>query len=344
MSLALRRSLAANAQQARVMTEQYNHLNAVFREGSSKDFQDMLTMFGANAARTPAEAYREVDLTSKIDMVPAGEYATLTRLLQKSRSINIGKEVFEYRQTSNMDQGQSSMSGQVGVDLDKVAEKYAGTVVPIHDKGFGRRWRALEAMRSDGYDALVDDAREARRALMGTLNTYLWDGNANLALKGSKWLGIKNDPSVATATIAVDLSASATTPEEIRSEVARIRDILYITNNCTNQLRLGVSREILSNWERAFSTADGTFGTIASFVGQLRGISEIYEDSELVGNELALYWDDQEGFHPVVGMGMSSYAVPRTMPNSDHAFIMMTAVGFLAKTDYEGRKCALYAS
>ena len=124
----------------------------------------------------------------------------------------------------------------------------------------------------------------------------------------------------------------------------RIRDILYITNNCTNQLRLGVSREILSNWERAFSTADGTFGTIASFVGQLRGIAEIYEDSELVGNELALYWDDQEGFHPVVGMGMSSYAVLRTMPNSDHAFIMMTAVGFLAKTDYEGRKCALYAS
>lgn len=344
MSLALRKSLAANAQQKRVMIDQYNHLNSVFREGSAKDFSDLLKTFGTNAARTPAEAYREFDLTSKIDMVPAGEYATLTRLMQKSRSVNIGKEVFEYRQTSDMDQGQSSMSGQVGVDLDKVAEKYAGTVVPIHDKGFGRRWRALEAMRSDGYDALVDDAREARRALMGTLNSYLWEGNENLALKGSKWLGIKDDPSVAKATITGDLSASTTGADAIRSEVSRLRDILYITNNCTNPLRLGVSREILSNWERPFTTADGTFGTIQQYIGQLRGIAEIYEDSELVGNELTMYWDDQQGFHPVVGMGMSSYAVPRTMPNSDHAFIMMTAVGFLAKTDYEGRKCALYAS
>ena len=344
MSLALRKELAANAQQLRVMSEQYNHLNAVFREGSAQDFSDLLKSFGANAARTPAEAYLEFDLTSKIDMVPAGEYATLTRLLQKSRSINIGKEVFEYRQTSNMDKGQSSMSGQVGVDLDKVAEKYAGTVVPIHDKGFGRRWRSIESMRADGYDALVDDAREARRALMGTLNEYLWDGNANLALKGSKWLGIKGDPTVATATIAVDLSVAGTTSTAIREEVARIRDILYITNNCTNPLRLGVSREIMSNWERPFTTSDGTFGTILEYVGKLRGIAEIYEDSELVGNELAMYWDDQQGFHPVVGMGMSSYAVPRTMPNSDHSFIMMTAVGFLAKTDFDGRKCALYAS
>lgn len=342
MSLALRKEFAANAQQLRVMNEQYKHLNAVFREGSAQDFGDLLKTFGTNAARTPAEAYREFDLTSKIDMVPAGEYATLTRLMQKSRSINIGKEVFEYRQTSNMDQGQSSMSGQVGVDLDKVAEKYAGTVVPIHDKGFGRRWRSIESMRADGYDALVDDAREARRALMGTLNNYLWDGNANLALKGSKWLGIKNDPTVATATIGIDLTTAAATA--IRTEVSRIRDILYITNNCTNPLRLGVSREIMSAWEAPFSTGDGTFGTIMQYVGQLRGIAEIYEDSELVGNELTMYWDDQQGFHPVVGMGMSSYAVPRTMPNSDHSFIMMTAVGFLAKTDYEGRKCALYAS
>ena len=344
MSLALRKEFAQNAQQMRVMTEQYNHLNQVFRQGSAQDFQDLLNHFGTNAARTPAEAYREFDLTSKIDMVPAGEYATLTRLLQKSRSVNIGKEVFEYRQTSNMDQGQSSMSGQVGVDLDKVDEKYAGTVVPIHDKGFGRRWRSIEAMRADGYDALVDDAREARRGLMKTLDLYLWDGNENLALKGSKWLGLRNDPTVATATIGIDLSAAASGADDIRNEVSRIRDILYITNNCTNPLRLGVSREILSNWERPYSTADGTFGTIAEYVAKLRGITEIYEDSEIVGNELVMYWDDQQGLHPVVGMGMSSYAVPRTMPNSDHSFIMMTAVGFLAKTDYSGRKCALYAS
>jgi len=341
------KEMGVNATQMRVAANQYKMLNEAYRQGSAEDLQGLLNHLnavGANAARTPAEAYREFDPQSKIFMVPAGEFATLTRLLQKARGVDLGREVYEYRQVSEMDEGQSSMSGQTGVSLDKTIPTYDGTVVPIHQKGYGRRFREILAMRADGYDALVEDAREARRSLMKTLDSYLWDGNANLALKNHSWLGIRNDPSIATATLGVDLAASASGSQDIRNEVSRIRDILYITNNCTNPLRLGVSREILSNWERPFSTAEGTFGTIGEYVGKLRGISEIYEDSQLVGNQIALYWDDQMGFHPVSGMGMSSYMVPRNMPISDHSFIMMAATGFLAKVDSENHKCALYAT
>ena len=346
MSLILRQSLARNEQEQRAMNSQWKELQGM-RANTVDDVQLMLDMsvnFHTNAGRTPGDAYREFDATTKIDMIPAGEFATLTRLMQVSRPVSIGREVFEYRQASDAGNGQTSMSGQIGIKMDHVDFKYAGTVVPVHDTGYGRRWREVESMRADGYDALVDDSRECERTLMRTIETYMWDGDANQSLKGHVWLGIKNDPTVAQATLGVDLAASATTPTAIRDEVRRVRDILYIANNCTNGLRLGVSREIMSNWERVFSTSEGIFGTIEDMIAKIRGIDEIYEDSKLVGNEIVMYWDDQQGFHPVIGMGMSSYAVPRQFHNSNFDFIKWCAVGFLAKTDYENRKCALFGS
>lgn len=343
MSLILRKSLASNASQKRIIEGQYKEVTEL-RNASLGDMKQMLAI--TNAGQTPAEAYREFDSTTKIDMVPAGEYATLTRLMMKARSINIGREVFEYRAASRASDshGKSSMSGQIGINMDHVDYKYPGTVVPVHDLGFGRRWRELEAMRADGFDALVDDSREAERSLMGVIDNYLWDGDSSLSMKGSQWLGIKNDPTVANATIGVDLDAAASSAVDIRNEVSRIRDILRITNNCTQDIRLGVSREILSNWERPFSVTDSLFGTVLEYVMKLRGISEIYEDSRLTGNQIVMFWDDQQGFHPVVGMGLSSYAVPRLTHNADFNFIKWCAVGFIVKTDFEGRTCALYGA
>ena len=342
MSLILRSSLATNAKDKRIMEGQYAELNAL-RSKSVDDVQMMLKMTG-NAARTPAEAYREFDSTTKIEQAPRGEHALLTRMLQVARPVNIGKEVFEYRKSSDAGQGQTSMSGQIGVKLDHVDYKYGGTVVPVHDIGFGRRWREVESMRAEGFDALVDDSRETERQLMTVIGNYLWDGDANVSLKGNTWLGLRNDPTVATATLGVDLAASASTPEAIRNEFRRVRDILLITNNCSGNITLTISREIASNWERVFSNSDGTFGTIMDMIMKLRGVEEIVEDSKLVGNQLSMIYISQQGMHPIVGMGISTYAVVRPHHNDDFNYIKWAAVGFLAKNDYSGKTCALYGS
>lgn len=298
----------------------------------------------ANAARSPAEAYREFDQTTKMVQNPEGEFGTLMRVMNAARSVDIGKQVFEYRKASTAGLAKTSMSGQTGVNLDHVDYDYAGTVVPIHDTGFGRQWRDVEGMKSDGFDALVDDAREAELTLLRKADSYLFDGDADLVVKGNSWAGIKADPSVVQYTLNVDLSATASTPEAIRNEVQAARDVLRIDNNCSAPLKMGVSREIMSNFERPFSTADGTFGTILDYVGKLRGIEEIYEDSRLVDNEIVMFWADQQGFHAVIGMAMSTYAKPRQYHNSDYEFIKWMAAGFLAKVDYAGNKCALYGS
>jgi len=338
MSLIMRQANAKTAKDKRIMGEQWIEANAL-RVAGLPALTQMLEM--TNAAQTPAEAYREFDSTTKIEARSQGEFSTLTKLLQVARSVNIGKEVFEHRKASKAGQGQTSMSGQIGIKMDHVDYKYAGTIVPIHDIGFGRTWREVESMRAEGFDALVDDSRETELSLMERLNGYMWDGDADIKVKGRSWLGIKGDPSIATATIGLDLSLAASSATDIQNEVKRIRDILRITNKCSQDLRLAVSQEIMSNWERPTSLADIGFRNILEFVMSLRGIKDVYEDPELSGNEFFMYWDSQEGFHPVVGMGISSYAVQRQAHNDDFNFVKWCAQGWLAKTDFTGNKCAL---
>jgi hypothetical protein len=338
--LIMRNAHCETPQEKRIVEGQWKEANNL-RAAGLPAMETMLTM--TNAAQTPAEAFREFDATTKIEARSQGEFSTLTKLLQVGRPVNIGKEVFEHRKASQAGQGQTSMSGQVGIKMDHVDYKFAGTVVPIHDIGFGRTWREVESMRAEGFDALVDDSRECELSLMEQNNSYLWNGDADIKVKGRSWLGIKADPSIATATIGLDLSAAASAAQDVQDEVRRIRDILRITNKCAQDLRVAVSQEIMSNWERSVALTDSTFGKILDFIEELRGIKEVYEDPELSGNEMFMFWDSQQGFHPVVGMGISTYAVQRQAHNDDFNFIKWNSVGWLAKTDFSDNKCALFA-
>lgn len=342
MSLIIRQALAKNAQEKRAMQAQWNHVQEL-RSAGDPAMKAFLQM--TNAGRSPAEAYREFDATTKIEVNPMGEFATLTRLMQKARPVNIGKTLYEYRKSSDMDNGQTSMSGQIGVKLDHTDYGYAGVIVPVHDKGFGRSWRDVEAMRSEGFDALVDDAREAELGLMRTMNSFLFAGNAGLSVDGQKWLGLTSgtESTIDTYVPTVDISDTAATATQIQTEIKVARDRLRITNNCVNPVRLGVSAAAMSNMER-FVAPERIDVTIKDLVMRLEGIAEIYIDSALTGGKFIMYWDDQMGLHPVVGMGINTYAVPRQFHNSDFAFVKWSAVGFCAKTSFSGKKCVLFGN
>ncbi len=342
MSIIFKNSLCRDERERRIMANQWNQLKD-FRSQGHESHKSMLAL--TNAGRIPGDAYREMDPTTKIEPIKRGEFALLTRAMQVSKPVDIGTYLLEIRQASEAGQAQSSMSGQKGVKLDEVDYKYQGAIVPIHDVGYGRSWRELQSMRKEGFDALVDDSREAEKTLMRKMNDYMWNGNANLVFKGTKWLGIKADPTVANATLTVDLADPTVSATDIRDEIRRVRDILLIANRCTGELALSVSPEIASNFERVFSTAEGIFGTIADMVMRLRGVVEIVEDSELVGNQIAFtYLDAMEGFHPVTGMAISSYAMRRDAPNDDFNYMKWAAMGFMSRNSYSGFKCALYAA
>lgn len=302
-----------------------------------------------NAGLTPADAYREFDRVSLIVKNPIGEFSTLNKVMAVSKSVNLGRKVYEQRQVSALaNKAKTSMSGQNGVNIDHTAVSYQGTLIPISDYGFGRDFRELEAMRADGYDALVDDAREADLVLNRKLVSSLWtgfvdaDGNP-LVVKDKSWLGIKADPTVAQTTFTLDIVGGSASTKEIFDLFKAQRDILRITNNMSQEVDVPVSREIFSILEQPFSEYTTGYGNLKDMIEGLTGIREIYEDPALEGNEFAMLRIGIDGLSSITGMAMSTIAVPRQMYNDDYSFMKVIATGFISRNDYDGHKTCLFA-
>lgn len=324
----------------RAQKEQYKE-NVLRQNASAKDFK----ILADNAGLSPDEAYREVDQKTVAVMNSVGEFATLFRLNAVSKSVSIGTTDYVYRQRSTMAGGTVSMSGQTGIITDAVDYQHAGTVIPIIDFGSKRDWRAMLKASNDGLDVMSDDAEEAELVALRTINKYMFDGDDTVKSDdGRVWLGIKGDPSLVQTTTSVDMASSATTAKTIVNEIIKLRDLLRITNNCSADLDLGISQEMMSYWESLpYSVNDKGFGTVLSYVESLRGIKSVYEEPEFTGGkELMLAYVDQRGLHAVTGQAMSTYMKQRFEHNDPFVLIKWMAQGFLAKSDYKGQKTALY--
>ena len=335
---------------SRVQQAQYK-INAEFQQASAADFGIMLNKWGvssnlvANTGISPDEAYREMDDKTVVILNPLGEFATYQRVNAKSKSVNLGKLDYTYRQASAQTGGTISMSGQTGVITDAVEYKNAGTVIPIIDHGVKRDWREYLTFGADGFDTMIDDNREAALVVLRTANKYLWSGDATIkSPDGRVWLGLKADPSIVQETTAVDMADNSTTAKAIVDEIVRLRDKLRIDNNCSQSLDLGISQTMMSYWESTpYSVNDKGFGTVLSYVQGLNGISSVYEDPQLVGGkQLLMAYIDLDGLHAVTGQAVSSYMDQRTKHNDPFIMVKWMAQGFVAKNTFSGQKCALY--
>jgi hypothetical protein len=316
-------------------------VNAELQAASAQDLSKLLK----NAGVSPDEAYREMDERTQIILNPVGEFATYQRVNSKSKSVNLGKLDYTYRQASAQTGGKVSLSGQTGIITDAVEYKNAGTVIPIIDHGSKRDWREYLTFGADGFDTMVDDSREGTLVALRTANGYLWNGDATIKSPDDRvWLGLKADPSLVQATTSVDMADNATTAKAIVDEVVRLRDLLRITNNCSQLIELGISREMMSYWESTpYSVSDTGFGTVLSYVRGLNGIASVYEDPQLNGGkELLMAYIDLDGLHAVTGQAMSSYMDQRVKHNDPYVMVKWMAQGFVSKNTFTGQKCALY--
>lgn len=364
MSIIFKKGLAKSASELRIMNKQYELVKANRKAVEGSGFGSLNTLIKmiaendpsfarediakqvltANAGTTPADAYKEMDATTSIERVANGEFATLTRLLGFSKSIDLGRKTLEYRMASTAGRATFTMDGSDATLFDHVDYKYDQVIVPIVKTGFMLDWRDAMSMKAEGFDYLVDESRESDLTLMRKMDELLFSGT-NLTVKGYGWSGLSGgDSRVVQGTLSVDLTSSASTAEDIRNEFKTQRDVLRIDNNCTQDLSVGVSREIMSNLERVYSQSEGVYGTILDMVQKLLGIKEVYEDSKLSGNEIIMYWADVQGMHAVVGSAIATEAEPRDRFNSPFAYTKYAALGFVPKTDYSGRKTALYAT
>jgi len=306
----------------------------------------------SNAGLIPQDVYQEFDNVTVERMRSDDGDTFLNDLLPLSRSVSIGKLTHKFRQASDAGNAQTSMSGQIGLNMDQVEYTYDGSIIPVHDTGFFRNWREWNAQTSEGFDALIDDQRESVATLRRHMADQFLDGHKDangqtIVVDGLSWTGMRNDARVAQVDLGAggvnfDFTDTTKTGVEIKAAFIAVRNVLWIDNNCERDAVYYVSREVAANMERKFSTSYDS-RTIMQELATLMGVASVKTSSKLSGNELMAFPLDSNFVRPIVGMGVNTVALPRPVYNSNYEFAVWGAVGFEIRTDYAGNSCAMFA-
>jgi len=297
------------------------------------------------AAIIPQDVFREFD-NQTTKLMRANNLALLNDLLPLAKPLPVGKIEHVHRRVSDSGVVKSSLSGQTTTDLDKAAYDYDSSIKVIHQTGFGREWMEVQAQRAEAFDALIDDQANATRAIMNKMADHIYNGVGGINFKGFVPYGIKTSSKVQ----AVDLDSSGLNIDFTSAEGAAVRtawvklvDALRITNNVTDNITFYVSREIMSNFEKYYTTNDVGFGTIFEALLKLSQVAGIKVDASLSGNEVVGMVLDSQFIRPLVGMAVSTVPIARLNPFDNYNFVTWTNIGLEIKNDYTGKKGVLYA-
>lgn len=351
MSLVFSKELAGNAQNGRNLQSQYEHVQSrrqVFNR-MQNGFQGMVgNVDRANAAaRIPQDVYREMEQQTK-GIMRADNQVLINDLMPLAKSLPVGKILHEYRRSSDAGLVNTSISGQVPANLDKVQYDYDGAIVVIHSTAYGREWREMEGQRSEGFDGLLDDNEAHTRAVKDTLVDHIYDGK-DTTFKGVSAYGIKNSSNTQLVDLGagglnVDFTSTAATSTDQRAALLQILYTLRTDNNITEDIVLYISREIEENWQRIYDSSGGMADkTILQTFKELAGISDIKTDAKLSGNELVMGVLNNRYIKLLSGMAMSTVPMVRQNPFDNYNFLVWTAAGLQILTDAQGRTGWLYA-
>lgn len=341
----------ASVAKSRQAAEQQKHMVNIRRMGVTVDSRFAadgdIDLF-ANVGRTPQDVYRDFDATTKQLMTGDEGNVLLNDLLPLARSVSIGKIVSEYRKVSDATLARSSISGQHSKPLDHVAYDYEGVVIPIHDAAFGREWREVEAMRSEGFDAIADDQAASVRAVRRQMFDNFTNGST-LTFKGAQSYGIKNNPATQQMNLGagglnVDMTSASTTFAQMQSVIIAALTVLQgRANNVEQDIDFRVSPEIWFNLLRT-GTNDTRFETFLEGLRRIPGVRSIEKTNGLVGNQFYALTLNSQFIQPVVGMAVTTTPIMRTTPFSDWHWLTWCAAGLLIKRDSTGRSGVLYAN
>jgi len=305
-----------------------------------------------SAAIIPRDAWLMLDgVTMRVLRNDEGQ-AYMSDLMALAKPVNIGKLAVLTRAASDQGTAVRSMSGQKAVPMDKTKYSYSGTPVPIFDAGYGREWREWASLQSENFDALADDQESATAALRENMAEYVLDGDTAIKADTYTGYGIRTNPkskSINLGTAAgganIDLTASATTAEAIENFVNTVIGKALDDNNLTGRkINLYISPEIGRNWDRPYSGAGGfKEGSIRDVLLKNRRINKIVDTFKLTGNEFFGFVADPMLIRPLVGMAVSTIAIPRTMPRDNYQFTVAGALGIEVRTDYAGRGGVFYS-
>lgn len=300
-----------------------------------------------NAGVRPADLYREFDTTTVRQFRLDEGDNILNRLMPLSRSLSIGRTMFEYAASSNLGGFQSSMSGELAQVYDSVDYDGRKAIVPVHQNGFKRGWREGQQLSLEDFDDAVVQQSEAVRTHRNGLIDYLMNGNANVTQDGVSWLGFRADPSVYQVDLGaggLNFNFTSGAGETLKAAFIALRDRMWLTNKVGVAATYFVSSEIWSNLEKNFS-ANYAAGSALDQLKTVAMVADIVPSSKLTGNQILVLPLQSQYVQPLTGMAVSTIALPRTKFNDPYAFDVVSAIGIIVKNDYgSSNKGAMYAA
>lgn len=338
------KNLVANS---RNLQGQWDEVQA--RRNAFTQYNDFLAkMHGNEAARIPQDAYRDMDSRTKALMTGDEGGVLLNDLLPLARSLPIGKIVAEYRKASDSGNGQSSISGQLSKNLDKATYDYEGTLVLIHEDAFGRQWREVEAMRSEGFDGLIDDQANSVRTVRRLLVGHMVNGVASVKYKSATADGIKTKAlplDLDSSGVNVDLTSPTLTFADAEKAFIAALQLIQGTNFAEGLVTFYVSSAIWFNLMKRTSN-DNAYDTFYQALLRIPGIAAIKMTTDatvLTGNQFIAGILNDQYIQPLVGMAVTTTPIMRQTPFDNYNFLTWAAAGIHIKQDAGGRKAWVYA-
>lgn len=330
----------------RMMNAQYAQLNS-----QRDDHRHALPveMF-ANAGKKPLDLFREWDSQTITQFRLDEGDNILNRLLPLARSINIGRTILEGARASDAGSFSQSMSGETGSVFDNVDYDTDKTLVPIGQNGFKRNWReGVQLSLEDFNDAAIQQSEATRTHRKGVISSFM-DGHRNangsfIVEDSVDWQGVRNDSRVDQVDLGVgglnvDLTNSATSGQDIFNAFVEMARIRAVDNKVAAPATYFVSTDIFFNLIRDFST-NFAGKSIMDKLLEIPGISEIVMTSVLTGNQVLSIPLSTMFIQPLVGMGVSTIALPRLTWSAPFAFEVVSAIGWQVKSDFGSTNKAL---
>lgn len=338
-----------NAASLRAMNAQYSVVNAQRDDVRHALPAEMFT----NAGSKPLDLYREFD-SQTVEQFRLDEGDNiLNALMPLARSLSIGRTILEGARSSDAGQFSQSMSGEEGSYFDNVDYDLSQTLVPISQNGFKRNWReGTQLSLEDFNDAAIQQSEAIRTHRQGVIGSFM-DGHKNkdgkyISEKGVTWQGVRTDSRVDQVDLGVGglniNLVTETSGQAIYNAFLAMAKRRAVTNKVAAPAPYFVSLDILYNLTKDFSTSFAG-KSVKDKLLEIPGISAIESSSILVGNQVLSMPIDRAFIEPVVGMGVSTIALPRPTYRSPFAFEVVSAIGWNVKTDFGSTNRAVqYAS
>jgi Family of unknown function (DUF6260) len=302
---------------------------------------------GNAAGILPRDAWLEMDGITRRVMRNDEGAPWMNILMRLAKPVNIGKIVHLNRVSSDAGTVVRSISGQNPVPLDKVTYDYRGTLVPMFLTGYGREWREWKSYESEGFDALADDQEAHAAKIKRDMALYALNGDATMVFQGYQGYGIRTHPlskSINVGPAGNNINLTTATADALDNFFTVAFGALLDASFISGGVDLFVSPEIGRAWDKTYSGSAGfKDGSIRDFLLKNRRINSINITFELTGNEFFWFQANAEYIRPIVGMAVTTTAIPRDRPRANYQFELAGAMGIEIRADINGLTAVGYS-